>query len=413
MTARKSLPSLPLGQVSVTLLNFCLAALMGVTLRSQFLFGLPFNYRFLTHAHSHLALLGWVYLIAFVFISHHFLAQSKIIRRLFALTQLAVVGMVISFPIQGYAPFSILFSTLHIFCSYAFAGLSWKKLRSQKSRASLLILTAFGFMNLSTLGVWALAPIMMQNGANTAAYHIAIQFFLHFQLSGWFWFTGLGIGWVYLEKQKKWMPEKAFRKFYLSAVLGALLTVAFPINEYAPHPVWFIINAIGVFFLVASVLMLFSFLSKNFSLTKAIPLTGRMLIGTVWLSIFLKVLIQLFGISSVIATSAMENQSWKIGYLHLFLLGVISSIFIYFIQKEMQIKSLYFLIGTRLFIVGYALTEILLFLEGWLIHLGQSSLPLFYESLWYLSIVLFLGVLGITLSVFSSKLLDINKQTGG
>ena len=52
--------------------------------------------------------------------------DEKFYNRLFWVTQLAVVGMMIDFPAQGYAFVSILFSTLHIFCSYYFCYLIWK-----------------------------------------------------------------------------------------------------------------------------------------------------------------------------------------------------------------------------------------------------------------------------------------------
>lgn len=401
------------GQIRVTLLNFCVAALMGVTLRSQFLFGLPFNYRFLTHAHSHLVLLGWVYLIVFVFVNYHFLDTTKNIRRLFWVTQLAVVGMAISFPIQGYALYSIIFSTLHIFSSYAFAGLSWKQLRKLNSQASQLILTGLGFMLLSTLGVWALAPIMVQNVTNTAAYPIAIQFFLHFQLNGWFWFAGLGIGWVYLEKRGCSMSKSLFNKFYLLSVIGVLFTVGLPINGYAPHLFWYLLNAFGALCLSASVFLFLKFLIINLSFKPKNLLLNSILIITVLVSIAAIVIIRLFGISQAIARSAIQNQSWKIGFVHLLMLGVVSSGFIYFIQKEIQTRSAYFTVGVIFFVVGFTLTEILLFLEGWLVFLKQGSLPSFYESLWLLSIFLFIGVLGITLGIWSAKSTYKNQQTGG
>lgn len=95
------------------------------------------------------------------------------------------------------------------------------------------------------------------------------------------------------------------------------------------------------------------------------------------------------------------------------MLGIVSSGFIYFIQREIQTRSAYFTVGVIFFVVGFTLTEILLFLEGWLVFLKQGSLPSFYESLWLLSILLFLGVLGITLEIWSGKSTNQNKQSGG
>ena len=119
---------MPKNLVVTCLVNFLIAALMGLVLRYAFIGELNFNYRFLTHAHSHVAMLGWVYLMIYVLFVHYFVPEKKpVFTRLFWLTQLAVVGMMLSFPLQGYAAISILFSTLHIFCSY-YQWLTWHHL---------------------------------------------------------------------------------------------------------------------------------------------------------------------------------------------------------------------------------------------------------------------------------------------
>jgi hypothetical protein len=101
--------------VVICLINFFIAAMMGLALRYSFISSINLNYRYLTHAHSHLAMLGWVYLMLFVLIVHYFVPEKKpVYNRLFWLTEFSVVGMMVSFPFQGYAVISITFSTLHI-----------------------------------------------------------------------------------------------------------------------------------------------------------------------------------------------------------------------------------------------------------------------------------------------------------
>ena len=119
---------MPQKLVVVCLFNFLIAALLGLALRYSFLGSIEVNYRFLTHAHSHVAMLGWVYLMLYVCIAHYFVPEQKpIYTKLFWVTEFAVLGMVLSFPFQGYAAVSISFSTLHIFCSYYFVYLVWKQ----------------------------------------------------------------------------------------------------------------------------------------------------------------------------------------------------------------------------------------------------------------------------------------------
>jgi len=173
--------------ILVCLINFFVAAMMGLALRFSFLGDIGINYRFLTHAHSHVAMLGWVYLMLYMLIIHYFVPNKKAVYNwLFWLTELAVVGMMVSFPIQGYAAISISFSTLHILCSYYFVYLIWKHHKTQSLATGRLLRASLLFMLLSTLGVWCLAPAVTMFGQASAFYQIAIQVFLHFQFNGWF-----------------------------------------------------------------------------------------------------------------------------------------------------------------------------------------------------------------------------------
>ena len=135
-------------------------------------------------------MLGWIYMIVFVLIIRFFIPKEKrqkpIYNRLFWLTEFSVIGMMIAFPIQGYALFSIVFSTMHILLSYVFCRLVWKDSLRDKSPSQRLVLVSILFMILSTFGVWCLGPAVSTLGKQSAFYQIAIQFFLHFQFNGWF-----------------------------------------------------------------------------------------------------------------------------------------------------------------------------------------------------------------------------------
>src|SRR5690606_38701753 len=98
-------------------------------LRLAHVYPVSFNYSFLIHAHSHTAMLGWAYMMIYSLVVYSFIPRKKATRSysiLFWITQLPVVGMMLTFPIQGYAFYSILFSTLHIVCSYYFCYKVWK-----------------------------------------------------------------------------------------------------------------------------------------------------------------------------------------------------------------------------------------------------------------------------------------------
>ena len=132
---------------NIALFNFFIAACIGVLLRYSFITPSSwFKFPYWLHAHSHVASLGWVYLALFALLIYAFLPEKTqkkpIYKRLFIFIQVSVVGMLITFPIQGYAAWSIVFSSLHILLSYAFIWRFWKDLSAKKSIALSFIRAA-------------------------------------------------------------------------------------------------------------------------------------------------------------------------------------------------------------------------------------------------------------------------------
>src|SRR5690606_21544270 len=110
----------------LALTYFLVAAILGVILRASYTTEIPITYRYVVHSHSHIALLGWVYMALTTLLYKLFLegqGLEKGYRNLFLFTQLTLVGMLVTFPFTGYALFSIIFSTLFLFASYWFAWL--------------------------------------------------------------------------------------------------------------------------------------------------------------------------------------------------------------------------------------------------------------------------------------------------
>ena len=245
---------MPKKLVAICLINFLIAALMGLALRFSSLEAIGLNYRFLTHAHSHVAMLGWVYLMLYTLFVHYFIPkQPKVFNRLFWLTEFAVVGMMLSFPFQGYAAISIFFSTLHIFCSYYFAYLIFKHHKTNTVVSEKLLKTSLIFMVVSTIGVWCLGPAVAMIGQASAFYQIAIQFFLHFQFNGWFLIAVVAVFFHLLKVE----DSKQFRHFFTLLIISTVLTFALPIQWFLPHQSLLFINGLGV---VLQVVMLYKFI---------------------------------------------------------------------------------------------------------------------------------------------------------
>ena len=219
--------------IKVAFANFCVAALLGLLLRLVPFIEMPWlNFRHLTHAHSHAAMMGWLYMAIFALIMHFFLTdkeqEKKKYNRLFVLLQIAVIGMMTSFPFQGYGAISITFSALHLFGSYAFLSFIWRNARSENRQPITLLKTAIVLMIFSTLGVYALGPVTAKIGRMTDAYHLCIQFFLHFQFQGWFVFAIVALLLQRLSQLGISMSGTLFRAFHVALLVAVFGMMALP-----------------------------------------------------------------------------------------------------------------------------------------------------------------------------------------
>jgi len=145
------------------------------------------GYNDLLHAHSHVAFLGWVFNAFFVATLRHFVppAEARGYDRIWWAMQLAVVGMLATFPFQGYAAASIAFSTLHMAAAFVFAVKLWRRNRATPA-ARLHLRLALAFMLLSGAGPLALGALPAMGLRESPAYTLAIYFYLHCQYNGWF-----------------------------------------------------------------------------------------------------------------------------------------------------------------------------------------------------------------------------------
>jgi len=390
-------------------INFFIAALMGLLLRLLYVFPIEsINYQFLLHGHSHVAMLGWVYLMIYSLIVHFFIPkttqQNPVYNRLFWLTEIAVIGMMFRFPVEGYALFSIAFSTLHIFCSYYFCRLAWKDAHTESLPEKLLLRTALFFMILSTLGVWCLGPAVGLLGKASAFYQIAIQFFLHFQFNGWFLFAILAL---FFNQLKVIINEKQFRLFYNLLVTATVLTLALPVSWYLPNPVFHWINSLGVLLQLLSFILFIQIIKPLFpTFFTALKPVEKLVYGFALTSLFLKVIIQLVVLIPELAQISHQIRNFVIGYIHLTMLGIITGFLFAFLLKNSFLNDSKKISnwGIKLFIFSFLLTELLLFGQGIYLFLGLGQFPCYYQNLFLSSIFLPIAILMLVFGLFKGTI---------
>jgi len=389
---------------------FFLAVCLGLVMRSYHVVEIPyFEYRNILHTHSHLALLGWGYLMlvgGMVFGLVKEKDQLKDYKWLFLGTVIALLGMLFSFPFQGYGPISISFSTLHMLLSYGFAYKLLKVIRySEKTPATRLIRLAIWFMVISTFGLWSLGPVSATLGRMHELYFMTIQWFLHFQLNGWFVLGVLGLILLYFEENGFQINFPAYQEWIL--VISVIMTFMLAVTWAEPQPLTFQINSVAV---IIQLVAYFWILKSVFGLVKTDQVQGiaKLLLLLALVSLVAKVILQGLLVFPSIAVISYSIRMYVIGFLHLVLLGAMTmGISAMAMAKgwinEFPISRL----GWILLIAGFVITEGLLFLQGTLIWLKMGFLPeynfwLFLAScLFPLSLAMVL--VGLRFTEFSNK----------
>src|SRR5690606_2636770 len=177
----------------MALVNLAIVALLGFVLRCKMLVYIPFiDFKNTLHAHSHFAFGGWVTLALLALMIYQLLpamkARKRVYRWLLAGILFNAVGMLVSFPVVGYAFLSILFSTLFILVTYVFTYVFIKDiLKSDVSQVvRWLAIAATVYMVLSSVGPFTLAYLLATKSSNVYLYKDAIYTYLHLQYSGFF-----------------------------------------------------------------------------------------------------------------------------------------------------------------------------------------------------------------------------------
>lgn len=373
---------------------FIIATAMGLVLRLHALHEFRgLNAAHLLHAHSHTAFLGWIYNACFALALRFFVPASRRdgFGRLFLVTQVATVGMMVTFPLQGYARESIAFSSLHVVCQAVFA---WRVLRSSESggAARAALKWAFAFMLVSAAGPVALGPLAAAGLRGSPAYAMAIYFYLHFQYNGWFLFFLKA-----LLFQRQWETgavsgASAARQAVGWFAAGCVLTLALSALWMSP-PRW--VHVVGIAGAAAQ-LVGCVYLGRNLAAAGA-RFTERIagaLAGVAAAGFFLKHLLQfLSGWPAIVALAAQRMV--VVGFLHLVFLGVVTPMALAWAAelRWLRLRGMA-LLGLGLLSLGALATELLLFGLGAATVFAWMPTPAaFAETIAAASVAMLVGVL--------------------
>lgn len=364
---------------------FLLASVFGTLMRLIYLKEIPFlDYKYLLHAHSHVAMLGWGFTaisgaLLFFLISKTSYIQAY--RRVLFFNIVAGIGMAIFFTYQGYGVISIAFSTIHLVAAYYFAWFFLKDLRElSNSITKTFARWSVYWMLISTFGLWSIAPVSVFLGKSHPLYFAGIQFFLHFQFNGWFTYAILALLTAYLAKNGK--EIKVSKVTFGILQLSLILTYALSITWSTPEKFLFYLTSLGV---VLQAVAFYPILKKFFKGYRQV-LSGRNI--SIWLltvglvSLFLKIVTQIAVAIPFIAEISYSIRNFVIGFIHLTMLGSISLVLMAILIREGYFPVNQFSnLGYVLLIIAFLSTEMILFAQGFLFWIEAGFMSYYHEIL--------------------------------
>jgi len=390
----------------ISLAFLLVVALIGTFLRSPYVTAIPLKYTNLVHAHSHTAFQGWIYTIMFLLLTSTFVTKEQIRKGhyplQFKLTVLIVLGVLISFSLQGYGLYSIIFSTLFQVLNYWFIYRFLKdsgpvKSGSGNSIPLRFIITGLWLGVLSTIMPFGIGFLSAKGQNGTELYDAFVYTFMHLQYNGWFLFVALGLFYKFLEINDiafNVIYAKWFYRFFTISVIPAialsLLGMSFSTYFILPANFTAILQVLGLFF------FLLSLPRKTSGLLRHKSAWLKLYLLVFLLSFFLKNILQSLSVIPVFQPYAFNNKLIILAYLHLTLIGAISFLFFaLMIEMKWLLVNLFTKTGSFLLFLGFASTELILTFGGF--------------GLWYNHQILLAGSISMTLGI---TLLLISRNNG-
>jgi hypothetical protein len=384
--------------LKIALFNLLIVATIGVVLRYKIAYSLPFiDQKHLLHGHSHFAFAGWITQALMILLVNYLSKQNSSInlkkyRWLLNANIFTAYAMLIAFSIEGYGFYSIIFSTMSIFVSYAFALAYWKDLNALqiKSASQLWFKAAVAFNSLSSLGAFALAFMMVAKIIHQNWYLAAEYFYLHFQYNGWFFFACMGLLTVKLSAHASPVILKRIFLLFVTAVVPAYFLSTLWMNL----PLWIYLLVIAAAFaqVVGWVYTVCIIKKQSALLKKSMPAIAKWLLVFSAVALSVKLLLQLGSTIPSLSDLAFGFRPIVIGYLHLMLLGVITLFIIgYMFADNGLLLTKNAAIGTAIFATGIIINEFFLMVQG-VTALDYTNIPFINQALLITAGIMFTGL---------------------
>lgn len=384
--------------------NFMVVALLGVLMRYKIGFEFPlFNQKNIQHAHAHFAFAGWVsqslmVLMLQYYKVHQHTFNHTLYNRLLVTQLISSWGMLITFFIQGYGPYSIACSALSLLTSFVFVYAYLKDLKQLPYLpANKWFKAALWFNVLSSAGTFMLMYMMITRHITQHVYLGSVYFYLHFQYNGWFFFCIAGL---FTDKLfRLHIPftneKRVFQLFAAACIPAYLLSVLWAKLPLCVYP--FIIGA-SVAQLVAWWLLIKNIVQQQKLIRTFISPLTRYLFLFIGVAVTIKLLLQAGSNLPALSKLAFGFRPIVMAYLHLILLGVVSMFIVtYYYSTHMLRKNKWSIAALVLLSAGVLLNEVILGAQG-VAGIAYIMLPYTNEILFFVACLIACSLLMLLIS---------------
>jgi len=387
------------------LLLFLFSAIYGLVLRYNFAFPTSLvSYKNLLQGHSHVAFLGWGYLAVIYGIFELFIPKEKRNSAIYKVTLIVIFTsitlMLFSFILAGYKAFSIVLLSVFGVASYV---LSFKVLKDLSGEGISTKLIKYGiyYYLISSLATWFLAFVIVTQG-KTNLYYNSVYFYLHFLYNGFFVFALFGLLFKVLKIQKIMISNSLKKHFFIFLNLACIPAYILSIL-WSTQSITF--NVIGF---LASVLQLISLIFLLKILKQVLvqirwSYISKLLLKFTMVAYLLKILAQLASSFPYFVEKSLALKPYFIiGYLHLFTLAFMSVLLLLILKqlKAIYLNSVISKVGIGFFLTGIFFTELLLFLQGFLLLIKQKLIANYTIILLFFSLFIVIGIILIFIDQF-------------
>lgn len=375
----------------------CVAGFAGLVMRLLPYAGIRgLNYSHLLHAHSHIAILGWSFLVLFGFFVSDFERTGHTDGKRYRLIALAFIfilfGILAGFIWQGYGWLSILFLTLHVFLSYLLGYHVFRNYRNENifsfSSYRSFLKTGYFFHLFSTIPLLLLGLVVHLYGKQSALYQNAIYYYMHFQYNGFLLLCVLGFLLRELERHGVVFNDKMMSRALNCLNLSVLFTMYLSFVWAWPRALYFVIGGVGVLLQAYALVLMAGAVRVQALVKKRFHFSGLLI--SLSLALVLKTILQGYSAIPDFVPVIFGNRSFIIFYLHLVFLGIIGFGLLFLCLQRYDIRIT--LPEKILCLAGFWGIQGALLVNGGMTWLLGAAMPFYHAMLALCSGIFFISI---------------------